>query len=164
MKCGKSVRDDRMIFKFVIAILTCVTVTIMFMDYIETGLLGALFVIYFLAIAALILYGIVRLLLWLLEKIVPKETIDAVALKLIERQEQFDAFQKTQKRNSIFKSSQSRYKAQYRQSTQWWDVCPPTFENAAISYAEKYKDNNPEKKVRVVEVVDGKIVGTIYSC
>ena len=153
-----------MIFKFVIAILTCITVTIMFMDYIEPGLLGALFVIYFLAIAGLILYGITRFLLWLIDKIVPREIMDAAALKLIERQEQFDAFQKTQKRGGSFKSSESRYKAQYRQSTQWWDVCPPTFENAAISYAEKYKDNNPEKKVRVVEVVNGKIVGTTYSC
>lgn len=157
-----------MIFKFVMFILASVAMTVIFIDHIETSILGLLFVIYFLAIAGLILYGVVKVLMWLIEKIVPRETIDAVSLKLIENQDRLNEildFSRTnQKKNNFFKSSESRYKAQYRQSTQWWDVCPPTFENAAINYAEKYKDNNPNKKVRVVEVVDGKIVGTIYSC
>lgn len=89
-----------------------------------------------------------------------------------EWEDEDDRVQSSNKKSSNKKSSystyepSSSYKAQYRKRnmTSWWDVCPSTFESAAINHADNYKSRNPDAMVRVVEVKNGRIVGTIYSC
>ena len=160
-KCGCKMRSIK-IFLFTIA---AAALTTLVHDVIDVGLLGLLFIIYFLIFAGVIVYWFTLFIGFLLDKFVPKDIQDKIGHALIvwaNRQE--ETSYTTPKKRKSSRQSQSRYKAQYRQSTTWWDVCPPTFENAAISYAEKYKDNNPNAKVRVVEVIDGKVIGTIYSC
>jgi hypothetical protein len=145
--------------------LAAMLLTALFYEFIETGFLGLLFIAYFLILGSIVIYWFTLFIGFLLSKIIPEDVQDRIGHALIEYSNNEESiFSQSSKRTRSTKTSQSRYKAQYRQSTTWWDVCPPTFENAAISYAEKYKDNNPNTKVRVVEVVDGKVIGTIYSC
>lgn len=136
-------------------------------ETVDNELPGVVIFLQLLILVGVILYWFTLFIGFLLSKIIPEDVQNRIGHALIEysnSQEDESIFPSTSRRTRKTKTSQSRYKAQYRQSTTWWDVCPPTFENAAISYAEKYKGNNPNAKVRVVEVIDSKVVGTIYSC
>jgi hypothetical protein len=150
---------------FLFSSLIAFTLVFLLYDVIEPGFIVLIAVIYFLIALGVIVYWFTLLIGFLLDKFIPKDIQDEVGHALIRwSNNQENIFPSKSRNIRSNKKSQSRYKAQYRQSTTWWDVCPPTSENAAISYAEKYKDNNPNAKVRVVEVIDGKVIGTIYSC
>ena len=55
------------------------------------------------------------------------------------------------------------YQVQVRGGTTWLNVGGPRNETGAINCVDHESDRNPDKKYRVVEKRNGRIVGTVYS-
>lgn len=69
-----------------------------------------------------------------------------------------------QKQTSLFESPYSVYQAQVRGGTTWLNIGGTRNEDGAIRSVDYEKSRNPEKRYRVVEIKNGKIIGTVYSC